>query len=136
MFGSERDDDFLNDPARAEFRGRSSGTWMLLMVIVLGQGAFLAWANTFEIEEVTRGTGRVVPAQQVQIVQTLDAGIVRGIEVRLQAEVALDREPEFPDEVRRRAPDAVLAEMDVLTSRAEQLDAELASGRGAEASPE
>jgi adhesin transport system membrane fusion protein len=46
-------------------------------------------------------------------------------EVRLRAEVAFDRAPDFPEELRARAPEAVLAEMDVLTSRFDQLDREI-----------
>jgi membrane fusion protein, adhesin transport system len=46
-------------------------------------------------------------------------------EVRLRAEVAFDRAPAFPDALRARAPEAILAEMDVLTSRFDQLDREM-----------
>jgi adhesin transport system membrane fusion protein len=35
----------------------------------------------FEIEEVTRGMGRVVPSTELQVVQSLEGGIVAGLEV-------------------------------------------------------
>ena len=163
MFGAT-DDEFLNDPRRSGRVRTRGGGWWLILLILAGIGAFLAWAAMFEIEEVTRGTGRVVPSQQVQVVQSLEGGIVRRIdiragdvveagqllmqiddtalssqrgellrqeaallaeELRLRAEVAFDRAPDFPEALRARAPDAILAEMDVLTSRFDQLDREI-----------
>ena len=164
MFGAAHDD-FLNDPRRSGRVRTGGGGWGLILLILGGIGAFLTWAALFEIEEVTRAAGRVVPSQQVQLVQSLEGGIVRRIdvrqgdlveagqvlmqiddtalasqrgellrqeaallaeEVRLRAEVAFDRATEFPDTLRARAPEAVLAEMDVLTSRFDQLDREIA----------
>ncbi len=44
--------------------------------------AFLiAWANHAELDEVVVGTGKVVPAQQVQVVQNFDGGILAEIMV-------------------------------------------------------
>jgi adhesin transport system membrane fusion protein len=164
MFGAANDD-FLNDLRRSGRVRTGGGGWGLILLILGGIGAFLVWAALFEIEEVTRAAGRVVPSQQVQVVQSLEGGIVRRIEVRqgdvveagqilmqiddtalssqrgellrqeaallaeevrLRAEVAFDRAPDFPAELRARAPEAVLAEMDVLTSRFDQLDREIA----------
>jgi adhesin transport system membrane fusion protein len=164
MFGQAADDDFLND-LRGSGRVRTGGGgWAMILLILAGIGAFLAWAALFEIEEVTRATSRVVPSQQVQVVQSLEGGIVRRIDIRegdvveagqvlmqiddtalssqrgelleqeaallaeearLRAEVSLDREPVFPDTLRERAPEAILAELDVLTSRFDQLDTEI-----------
>lgn len=81
MFGSRVEDRFVNDTA-ATTVGGNRGSWGLLLVIALGMGGFFAWAWTYEIEEVTRGTGRVVPSQQLQVVQSLEGGIVSDISVR------------------------------------------------------
>ena len=48
--------------------------WMLGVLIVL-----LVWAGFTKIDEVTRGEGRVIPSKQVQIIQSLDGGIVTKI---------------------------------------------------------
>lgn len=164
MFGQRVDETFVNDPSRAGAPGGGGGTWLLLLLILIGLTSFAVWASLFEIEEVTRGTGRVVPSSQIQLVQSLDAGIVRSInvregdiveqgqslmqiddtaaaakrgellereaallaeEIRLKAEVALNRSPTFPGVLTARAGAAVLAEMDVLASRFQQLDNEL-----------
>ena len=49
----------------------------VLMVIVL-----LAWASFAHVQEVARGDGKVIPSKQLQIVQSLDGGVVSEILVR------------------------------------------------------
>ncbi len=39
----------------------------------------LIWASFAEVDEVTRGEGRVIPSRQVQVIQSLDGGIVSKI---------------------------------------------------------
>jgi adhesin transport system membrane fusion protein len=51
----------------------------------LAAGAFLLlllWASFAKIDEVTRGEARVVPTSQVQIIQTVDGGVVEALLVR------------------------------------------------------
>ena len=43
---------------------------------------FFTWASWAELEEVTRGEGKVIPSSQVQVVQNLEGGIVAEIPVR------------------------------------------------------
>ncbi len=61
------------DPIRA--RG-------FLYVVVLAVAALLVWAWFASIDEVTRGTGRVIPSSQLQRVQSFDGGVVQEIPVR------------------------------------------------------
>lgn len=56
---------------------RSSATFLL--TCAAGLVALVAWASTTEIDKVTRGSGRVVPQQQNQIVQHFEGGIVAEI---------------------------------------------------------
>ena len=49
----------------------------VLMVVVL-----LVWASLAHVQEVTRGEGKVIPSKQLQIVQSLDGGVVSEILVR------------------------------------------------------
>ena len=42
---------------------------------------FLGWAAFFDLEEITRGQGRVIPASREQVVQSLDSGILREMKV-------------------------------------------------------
>lgn len=48
-----------------------------LVVLVL-----LMWAAFAEVDEVTRGEGRVVPSSQLQVIQSVDGGVVEEILVR------------------------------------------------------
>jgi adhesin transport system membrane fusion protein len=52
---------------------RSTRTLKILATLVI---AFLAWATFFQIDKVTRGSGRVLPSVQNQVVQHLEGGIV------------------------------------------------------------
>lgn len=49
--------------------------WVVFAVIVW----LTAWASLAEIDELTRGVGRVIPSHQLQIVQNLEGGILSEI---------------------------------------------------------
>ncbi|MEZ5625910.1 MAG: HlyD family type I secretion periplasmic adaptor subunit [Rhodocyclaceae bacterium] len=61
------------EPLRARALLRSA-----LVVFVL----LLAWAGFAEIDEVTRGEGRVIPSSQLQVLQSFDGGVVEEILVK------------------------------------------------------
>ncbi|AGA31824.1 HlyD family secretion protein [Thioalkalivibrio nitratireducens DSM 14787] len=42
----------------------------------------VGWASVAEIDEVARGTGRVIPSAQLQVIQSFDGGVVSEILVR------------------------------------------------------
>ncbi len=60
-------------------RGGRIILWLTFVLFLL----FLWWAATSEIEEVTRGMGKVVPSRQVQVVQNLEGGILGEILVEV-----------------------------------------------------
>lgn len=76
---SRQDDEYVNRPGG---RDSGSGLCVLLMAIILLMAGFLVWASFFELEEVTRALGRVVPSSQVQSVQAPEGGVVSVISVR------------------------------------------------------
>jgi len=59
-------------------RGARALLWLALVAIA----GLLIWAALAEIDEIVRGEGKVVPSRQVQIVQSLDGGVVQEILVR------------------------------------------------------
>lgn len=59
-------------------RGSSALIWLSLFVLV----ALLTWAYFAWIDEVVRGEGKVVPSSQIQVIQSLDGGVVEQILVR------------------------------------------------------
>lgn len=52
--------------------------WSTTITVV----AILAWASLFQLEEITRGQGKVIPASREQVIQSLDAGVLAEIFVR------------------------------------------------------
>lgn len=82
MFGSRIEDEFVNEVSFAAAATRGRSRWPIIAIVIIGLGAFIAWAMLFEIEEATTGLGRVVPSQSVQVIQTLEGGIVQALSVR------------------------------------------------------
>jgi adhesin transport system membrane fusion protein len=60
---------------------RRASRW-LLAATALTVAVGLAWAASFELDEITRAQGRVIPASREQVVQSLDAGVLRELLVR------------------------------------------------------
>jgi adhesin transport system membrane fusion protein len=52
---------------------------LLLYAIAFVLLALILWASFAKVDEVTRGEGRVIPSKQVQVIQSLDGGIVSEI---------------------------------------------------------
>lgn len=67
--------------AVAEDEERRTSRW-LLAATALTVTVALAWAATFRLDEITRAQGRVIPASREQVVQSLDAGVLRELLVR------------------------------------------------------
>ncbi len=59
------------------------GGRFILWLTVLFFALALYWAATSEIEEVTRGNGKVIPSRQIQMVQNLEGGILSEILVNV-----------------------------------------------------
>ncbi|MBN1471868.1 MAG: HlyD family type I secretion periplasmic adaptor subunit [Syntrophaceae bacterium] len=61
--------------------------WTTLILLVI----FIIWASFSELEEVTRGEGKVVPSSHVQVVQNLEGGIISEILVNVGDNVKKDQ---------------------------------------------
>ncbi|MBS3935763.1 MAG: HlyD family type I secretion periplasmic adaptor subunit [Sulfuritalea sp.] len=61
------------EPLRARAILRAVGVILLVLLV---------WAALAEVDEVTRGTGKVIPSSQLQVIQSVDGGIVSEILVR------------------------------------------------------
>jgi adhesin transport system membrane fusion protein len=55
---------------------------LILYVIFLFFILFFIWASVSELEEVTRGQGKVIASSKVQVIQNLEGGIVRNLYVK------------------------------------------------------
>jgi adhesin transport system membrane fusion protein len=63
-------------------RSRTQRAQKIVRASVLIMIALLVWAALAEVDEVTRGEGKVIPSRQLQIVQSLDGGVVSEILVQ------------------------------------------------------
>ena len=61
------------DPLRAR---------VLLQSLMVVSVVFVLWAAVAQVDEVTKGEGKVIPSRQLQVLQSLDGGIVSEIAVQ------------------------------------------------------
>lgn len=74
--------DFVGDAESAlrsqdPLRVRIAVRLMLFMAVI-----FLLWAWIAKVDEITKGDGKVIPSRQLQVVQSLDGGIISEILVK------------------------------------------------------
>jgi adhesin transport system membrane fusion protein len=68
-------------------RGGRAILWSLLLLTVIA----LIWAAFSEVEQVTRGQGKVIPASQIQVIQNLEGGILAELFVKVGDTVKKDQ---------------------------------------------
>ena len=74
---SQSDFAFANDiRAAAELRTPRTSRMLLFCDARAARGRVLVWAHFAVLDEVKRGNGTVVPSRQIQVVQSLEGGIV------------------------------------------------------------
>ncbi|WP_422767549.1 HlyD family type I secretion periplasmic adaptor subunit [Photobacterium leiognathi subsp. mandapamensis] len=78
---SEQDQDMMDDvysammidsPAKHRYM-----VWALFLMVV----CFIVWACFAQLEQVTRGSGKVIPSSQVQVIQSYDGGMLQALYV-------------------------------------------------------
>lgn len=73
---------FLADSDYAILQQEPLRAKVLVKAIAFVFVVFVVWAAYSQVDEVTRGEGKVIPSRQLQIVQSLDGGVVEEILVR------------------------------------------------------
>ena len=127
---------YAND-VRAAVRLKTPRTSrMLLWTSVSLLACFLVWAHFAVLEEVKRGNGKVVPSRQIQVVQSLEGGIVGDILVQEGAVVQQGQSLMRIDDTKFAAEFGEIRERRAaMAARVARLEAE-AKGRTAIAFPE
>ncbi|MEQ5778409.1 HlyD family type I secretion periplasmic adaptor subunit [Thalassospira sp. NFXS8] len=71
----------LNSEIIRQINGRKSffSGWALLCVIALFVISMISWAAIAEVDEVTRGSGKIIPSQDLQKVQTMHGGMIKDL---------------------------------------------------------
>jgi adhesin transport system membrane fusion protein len=79
-FKKNNDDvSFMSEISAATMASTHWGGHILLLLIAAFIGIALWWAGVAEIDEVTRGQGKVVPSSKVQVIQNLEGGILADV---------------------------------------------------------
>ena len=68
-------------------RGGRAILWASILLFVI----FIVWASVSEVEQVTRGQGKVIPASQIQVIQNLEGGILAELHVKVGDTVKKDQ---------------------------------------------
>ena len=74
--------DFATDADLAILRQEPLRARVLLRSIGIVFAVFVLWAAVAQLDEVTRGEGKVIPSRQIQVLQSIDGGLVSEILVR------------------------------------------------------
>jgi len=74
--------DFATDADLAMLRQEPLRARLLLRTIGIVVALFLLWAALAQLDEVTRGEGKVIPSKQLQVLQSIDGGLVSEILVK------------------------------------------------------
>lgn len=120
------DIDFIHD-CRALLRHRNAGLkgWIPMIVAAI-VAVFVWWASWAELDEVTRGLGKVIPSQSVQVIQSLEGGIIEAIHVEEGAVVEKGQEILLiRDAIFAASYQESLAKSEVLKARLARLQAEM-----------
>jgi len=82
-----KDYEFMNSLSAAMIEESPKKIKGVLYFWIFTVFAFIVWANSTQIDEITRGTGEVVPSGKNQIIQNLEGGIIEKVFVRIGQEV-------------------------------------------------
>ena len=76
------DAQFIGDASAAVFMGANRTSHLILFSTVLFFFTALIWAALADLDEVTRGEGKVIPSNKIQVIQNLEGGILTEILVK------------------------------------------------------
>jgi adhesin transport system membrane fusion protein len=77
-----READFVQDADNFIIHQEPLRARVLVKTILIAVALFIMWTAVALIDEITKGEGKVIPSSQIQILQSLDGGIVAEINVK------------------------------------------------------
>jgi len=77
-----READFVQDADYFMIHQEPLRARVLVKTILIALALFVMWMAVAEVDEITKGEGKVIPSSQIQILQSLDGGIVVEINVK------------------------------------------------------
>jgi adhesin transport system membrane fusion protein len=77
-----READFVQDADYFIIHQEPLRARVLVKTILIAVALFIMWTAVALIDEITKGEGKVIPSSQIQVLQSLDGGIVAEINVK------------------------------------------------------
>ncbi|KAF0166147.1 MAG: membrane fusion protein LapC [Rhodocyclaceae bacterium] len=77
-----REQDFVQDADYFMIHQEPLRARVLTKTILIAMALFIMWMAVATVDEITKGEGKVIPSSQIQILQSLDGGIVVEINVK------------------------------------------------------
>ena len=116
-------------PAAAKRREPLTGARLVIVVSAIGFVVFLLWATFAKVDEVTAGTGKVIPSSKVQIIQSAEPATVQELLVRSGQRVRRGQLlARLADPTSQSRLGEIEAETRLLSERAARLQAEGSGG--------
>ncbi|WP_311567466.1 HlyD family type I secretion periplasmic adaptor subunit [Photobacterium arenosum] len=112
--------DFVDDKTAALLLNTPSSARLILWVIVIFFIVAGVWASRAQLEQVTTGSGKVIPSSQLQVVQNLEGGIVKALMVKEGEQVQKDQpllmidDTRFQSDFNERAQELASAQADAI----------------------
>ncbi|OED49118.1 hemolysin secretion protein D [Endozoicomonas sp. (ex Bugula neritina AB1)] len=72
----------MSDTSAAMLLKTPKGGRILIYMMILALFSGLFWASVSELDEITRGMGKVVPSSRLQVIQNLEGGILKEMYVQ------------------------------------------------------
>ncbi len=72
---------YADEVESARARRPSNGSRWLSVGVFLFFAAFIGWASVATLDEVTHAEGQVIPSSRTQVIQNLEGGILRSVDV-------------------------------------------------------
>ena len=79
---SQKDLKLVSDLNAALQEEKHRGLWWSIFFLTAFLTAFVIWAYNSDLEEVTRGQGSIIPSSRLQVIQSLDPGILAELHVK------------------------------------------------------
>jgi adhesin transport system membrane fusion protein len=108
-------------PATHRHREPLTGARLIIVSVAIGFALFLVWATLAQVDEVTAGTGKVIPSSKVQLIQASEPATVSELLVRSGQRVSRGQLLARLDNPQSRQ---IQAETEALTARSARLEAE------------
>lgn len=78
----QEDLEFMSDTSAAMLSKTPRGSRILIYTMLFAVLVSLIWATFSELDEITRGMGKVIPSSRLQVVQNLEGGILEELFVQ------------------------------------------------------